>query len=1004
MLLAATPRPSLCSGRATRLGGTHPARRQSRFSIFDLYSLEHPCAQGAADDCAWPPLAGATSKTAIAAMDDPELVNAFVTESREHLADIEQQLLAIESAGAQADPELVNTVFRSIHSIKGAAGFLGFTTLSRLAHGMENALNLLRQGRLQPARTLTDALLQSADALRAMLDDIEHSNDHDVQQLLASVEAAVAQLLAEEQAQALPATQVQERQADSAETATESTEQAVPSGEQGADIQAASSPQQAPDNQAPQAPGGAPPAAPAQTPPPAAPAQTPPAATVPVSPSLPPGRRPVAPAAETAAAPAAETSIRVSVQVLDRLMNLAGELVLARNQLLQGTAGAEHGAVGAAVSRVNQVTTELQEAIMQTRLQVIGTVFNRFPRVVRDLSAALGKQCQLVLEGQEVELDKSILEAISDPLTHLVRNAVDHGIEPPEERVARGKPAGGTILLRAFHQGGKVHLAISDDGRGIDVARLREKAVALGLISPDQARAWSERDVLQLIFRPGFSTAETVTDVSGRGVGMDVVKTNIERIGGSVTVETRLGQGTTLHVTLPLTLAILPSLIVRCHGRRFAIPQASISELVRIRPGETGAKIQRVKQAEVLRLRDMLLPLVRLETALGIAQAGDESAAVRNVVVLETGHLRYGLAVQRLDDSEEIVVKPLGRHMKQCGHLAGATILGDGSVALILDAAGMAARCQLGAVQAETMKTESLAAQSAGEETQPVLFFRNDPQEQFAVPMHAVARLERIAAAQVDSVGGQRVLQYRGGTLPLVCLEDHIRTRPMPESDHLYVVVCRAAGRQFGLLIREVVDIRPFGARVDTSLFREPGVIGSAVIDGQVTRMLDLFELVAQARPDWLPQGASMAAAPPSDEQTQATVLLAEDSDFFRTRLTEIFEQAGYQVVACPDGAAAWAALSSAQTPIDCLVTDLEMPELDGFELTRKVRAEPALAGLPIVAVTSLASQSDQQRATQAGVDEYHVKLDAEHLLACVGALVQRWRTQRADAQTALRP
>jgi len=630
---------------------------------------------------------------------------------------------------------------------------------------------------------------------------------------------------------------------------------------------------------------------------------------------------------------------------------------------------------------------------------VIGTVFSRFPRVVRDLSAALGKQCQLVLEGQEVELDKSILEAISDPLTHLVRNAVDHGIEPPEARVARGKPATGTILLRAFHQGGKVHLAISDDGRGIDVARLREKAVALGMLSPDQARAWSDRDVLQLIFRPGFSTAEKVTDLSGRGVGMDVVKTNIERIGGSVSVETRLGQGTTIHVTLPLTLAILPSLIVRCHGRRFAIPQASISELVRIRPGEASAKIQRVKKAEVLRLRDMLLPLVRLETALGIAQSGDETATLRNVVVLETGQLRYGLAVQRLDDSEEIVVKPLGRHMKGCGHLAGATILGDGSVALILDAAGIAARCQLTAVEDETLRSAGQSAQSAGEESQPVLFFRNDPQEQFAVPMHAVARLERIAAAQVDSVGGQRVLQYRGGTLPLVCLEDHIRARPMPQCDRLYVVVCRAASREFGLLIREVVDIRPFGAKIDATLFREPGVIGSAVIDGRVTRMLDLYELVSRAQPDWFPQ-EPLAAPAGADGSSQPTVLLAEDSDFFRARLTEIFEQAGYRVVACPDGAAAWAALRDAQTSFDCVVTDLEMPELDGFELTRKVRAEAAFAGLPIIAVTSLASQADQRRATEAGVDDYHVKLDAERLLASLGSLVQRWRAQRATAPT----
>ncbi len=699
------------------------------------------------------------------------------------------------------------------------------------------------------------------------------------------------------------------------------------------------------------------------------------------------------------AAAAADSSIRVGVGVLDRLMTLAGELVLSRNQLLQTIDSKDFTKVDTVKARVDQVTTDLHETVMQARMQTVGVVFNRFPRVVRDLSAQLGKQCELKMEGADVELDKSVIEAIGDPLTHLVRNAVDHGVEPPQQRLAAGKPAKATVVLRACHKAGKVNISISDDGRGIDAAKLKQKAVARGLLSPEDARVMSDRESLGLIFRPGFSMAEKVTDVSGRGVGMDVVKTNIERVGGNVTVETEIGAGTTVHVNLPLTLAIIPCLIVHSAAKRYAIPQSSICELVRVKRKDTATRIQRMKNAEVLRLRGTLLPLVRLKDVLQLDGSGaacphpdatpDRLATAQNIVVAEAGHMRFGIVVDGMHDSEEIVVKPLGRHMRKCAFLAGATILGDGQAALILDPAGIAVASRLRAAVEDARDAAGGNETPASGDMQNLLLFRNDPAEQFAIPMHSVARLERIRSLQIDSVGGSKVLQYRGGSLPLLALEETISARPMPESDWVNVVVYALGGREIGLLIREVVDVHATAAMPDGTLFRQPGVIGSMVIEGKTTRLLDLYELTSVAHSGWV----ARSDAPVISGSQTATVLLAEDSDFFRQRLTEMLEGAGYRVVACPDGGAAWDTLQERGETIDLVVTDLEMPNVDGFELARRIRQHASFSDLPVFAVTSLASQDDQDRARQAGVDEYHVKLDRETLVAALAARLSKMTT-----------
>ncbi|MEQ8846153.1 hybrid sensor histidine kinase/response regulator [Botrimarina sp.] len=902
-------------------------------------------------------------------MEDNELLADFVVEATEHLSDIENQFLAIEQAAPAVDVGLVNEVFRAIHSIKGAAGFLGLRTVNDLAHNLENVLNMMRNEELAPSSTIVDDMLKGADALKCLIDDVENSNSSDVSEHIAALERiAAAAMRAGDEAPA-PAEQA------ATPAATPAPIDRTPTDEE---LEAAINAKLAEKLSAKKA---------AATPPAAAQAE--PAAAAPTAAQAEPAADPIdaaktdAPDKAPKAAP--EAQIRVAVGVLDSLMNLAGELVLSRNQLLQAVSTQEKNGLEAISARLDQITSELQEAIMQTRMQQIGTVFGRFPRVVRDLSSKLGKQCELVVEGKEVEVDKTIVEAIGDPLTHLVRNSIDHGIETPEDREKAGKAAAGTLHLKACYQAGKVRIEINDDGAGIDPAKLKAKALAKGIITPEQAEQMSDRDAIRLIFAPGFSTAEKVTDVSGRGVGMDVVRTNIARLGGTVDVESELGQGSNITVTLPLTLAIIPSLIVQVGCDRFAIPQVNIAELVRVRQNEREEKLGRVKNAEVLRLRGQLLPLVRLRETLGCQPAegrvqGNATGAT-NVIVVDTGQTRFGLVVDALHDSEEIVVKPLGRHHKECRQLAGATILGDGHVALILDIAGIAAEEEFRSEE-ELNEAEQSPERRTDEQvdTQSLLLFRNNEKDLFAVPMDIVARLERVRVDQIDSVAGREVLQYRDATLPLMRLENCIAAGVGDYAESVYVVVYEVRGREVGLLAPILEDIREVTASVDTATFREPGVIGSLVLNSRTVRLIDLFEVTRLSHPDWF-------AGDTHDEfaaDDPPLILLAEDSAFFRSQVKSIFEESGYRVRDYEDGQLAWDAMDSHGEPFDVVVTDIEMPNMNGFELCERVKADPRFAGTPVIALTSLAGSADVERGIRAGIDDYQIKMDRDKLLTAI--------------------
>ncbi|MCJ8501954.1 hybrid sensor histidine kinase/response regulator [Desulfatitalea alkaliphila] len=763
----------------------------------------------------------------------------------------------------------------------------------------------------------------------------------------------------------------------------------------------------------------------------------------------------VASARETAAANGAdkkstkfehETSLRVHVSLLDQLMTLAGELVLSRNQLLQSMASTDARGSETAGQRIDLITSELQEAIMLTRMQSIGNVFNKFPRVVRDLARTLGKQVELSLEGQDVELDKTIIEAIGDPLTHLVRNAVDHGIETPAVRQRAGKNPVGQIFLRAYHEAGQVNIEISDNGKGLDGRAIAAKAVEKGLISEEQAKVMSVREKANLIFLPGFSTAETITDVSGRGVGMDVVKTNLDQLGGIIDIDSEAGKGTTIRIKLPLTLAIIPCQIVVTGGERYAIPQVNLEELLRIPANQVRKRIERVGNADVVRLRGNLLPLIRLADIIGVqplytdpesgeqkpdrrttladrrskksaAIPAEEMAAVAdadaaapsnptddarhgkdrrfhaagalNVVVVSTGAMKYGLVVDHLLDSEEIVVKPLGRDLKKCKGYAGATIMGDGRVALILDVSNLAQMGGLTTVEATARASEvaeaEAEAQRAARDKQSLLLFRAAENEQFAAPLSLVERIEKIKRSDIEKVGGQRVMKYRGGSLPLFSIDQVASVGPLADTEQLLVIVSVVGGREIGLLAIGPVDAIEMNLEIDGTTLRQTGIMGSAIINDHTTLLVDIYEIVQHLNPQWFkaPEKTSAAA------QEAATILFAEDSSFFRNQVKGSMEKEGFRVLEAEDGQIAWDLLHQSEQAVSLVVTDIEMPNMDGFTLTRKIKESARYAHLPVIALTTLAGEEDIAKGKAVGIDDYQIKLDRERLIRSIHGFLQ---------------
>lgn len=693
---------------------------------------------------------------------DEDLVREFLAETYENLERLDRELVELERNVANEDT--LASVFRTLHTIKGTCGFLGFAKLESVAHRGESLLSKLRDGALDLGPEITAGLLALVDAIRQILACIEHDEgEGDVDYAL-----LIDRLSALEQGAG--------RAAPQHGAVTHAVREAAPEA---------------------RAPAGA------------------------------------------------DASIRVDVRVLDRLMTLVGELVLARNQIVQRLRSGDGSGLATTCQRLDLVTGELQDGIMQTRMQPIANVWSRLPRLTRDLAVACGKQVRLEMSGEDTELDRALIEAIKDPLTHIVRNAIDHGIEPPEVRTAAGKPAEGRLLLGAFHEGGFVNVEICDDGAGIDTERIRAKAIARGLVAPERAEGLSESELVDLIFLPGVSTAERVTNVSGRGVGMDVVKSNIERLGGSIEVRSRPGCGTRFRIEIPLTLAIIPAVVVESAGDRYAVPQSSLVELVRLEGDAARRGIEHVHEAAVHRLRGRLLPLVDLARELG---TGDRLGArapndTVSLVVLRAGEELFGLVVDAVHDTEEIVVKPLASQLEHLAAFSGATILGDGTVALILDVLGLSRRAGVAAAAGDGGHAEPSAerAGSAGPAPRYVIAAARDGR-QLAIALEQVARLETVPRAAIERAADVLVAQCRGRILPLLDVGDVLDARRGDNApERLHVVVC-AGSRPLGIVVERVVDVIEARIEIETTGTRA-GILGSALIAGRVTEIVDIAAL-----------------------------------------------------------------------------------------------------------------------------------------------------------------
>ncbi|WP_413451416.1 chemotaxis protein CheA [Georgenia phoenicis] len=735
-----------------------------------------------------------------------EIVHEFLVESYENLDQLDQDLVALE--GAPTSRELLSSIFRTVHTIKGTSGFLGYTNLERVSHTGESLLAELRDGARQMDQATTDVLLALVDTLRAILTSIEDGRGDDL-----DVEPTIARIVAVQEGTATPEpAAAPEAPAQEAEVA--GPEAATPAAE------------------APEPEPVAPPAAPVRK----------------VIGKRRTGEQPAAPASVPAAAEvteggrepehhrnAAESSIRVDIELLDSLMRQVGELVLVRNQFDRLSDRGEDVELARSAQRLSLIATELQEGVMKTRMQPIEHVWNKMPRVVRDLAAMLGRKVSLSMLGGETELDRSLLEAVKDPLTHLVRNAVDHGIEAPEERVASGKPEQGHVTLRAYHAGGQVIVEIADDGHGIDPDAVAASAVSKGLRTEEQVRMMSAQEIYELLFLPGFSTAKTVTNVSGRGVGMDVVRTKIEAIGGSVDVESQPGEGTTWRLRIPLTLAIMPALTVQCGVRTYAIAQTNLLELVAVE----STQLEYVGTAPVYRLRGALLPLVSLAEVLGLEP---EERASCTIAVLQADEQRFGLIVDRVLNNEEIVVKAISSRIKQIGLYSGATVLGDGDVALILDVQAIARRALVG-------ELGQLTRSSAGRETrassteQQLLVVAIGEGRRVAIPLADVTRLERMPADRLERVGSREVVQYRGDLLPVARLDRVLGAMSYEEPEELLVIVLTSGGVTVAVVVGEIVDIVTDDPGNRSGL-EDTGLTGSTVIKERVTELLDVSELL----------------------------------------------------------------------------------------------------------------------------------------------------------------
>ena len=902
-------------------------------------------------------------------MDD--LLSEFLTETNENLSVLDVELVRLEQN--PNNPELLSNIFRLVHTIKGTCGFLGLPRLEKVAHASENVLGKFRDGELTITPEAVSLILKALDTIKgllAVLEATEAEPPGDDNDLIARLNACAEGKLSGAAPAPTPAPPPPPAPASATvEVPSVSLEeleaawQAAEGPSTALTPVATSEPEEAPaPSQDLVVPDPEPAPAPSKMPVPAAQA------------AGAQGGDEVREAGNKESAVAAQT-IRVNVDLLENLMTMVSELVLTRNQLLQILRSQKESEFAAPLQRLNHVTSELQEGVMKTRMQPIGNAWAKLPRLVRDLAHELNKKIDLQMLGADTELDRQVLELIKDPLTHMVRNSADHGLEVPADRVRAGKIETGRITLNAYHEGGHIIIEIQDDGKGLAIDKIKQKAIQNGMASEAELANMSDQQIIQFIMKPGFSTAAKVTSVSGRGVGMDVVKTNIEKIGGTIEIKSVQGRGSTFVIKIPLTLAIVSALIVECAGERFAIPQISVVELVRA-AADSEHTIERLKGTPVLRLRNRLLPLVSLQELLRLENedgGGTKSDDETFIVVTQVGTYTFGIMVDRVFDTEEIVVKPVAPILRHIEMFSGNTILGDGSVIMILDPNGIASATGEMAM-GENVGKEAAAVQAQRQEDKmALLLFRAGEGAPKAVPLSLVARLEDVELSAVELSNGLPVVQYRGKLMPLVPIDPCFS---LGQEGRQPVLVFADGDRSMGLIVDEIVDIVEEKLVVQLTAER-PGLMGSAIIAGKATEVIDAGFYLTQAYKDWF--GSSSGDG--FEEEKLQRVLLVDDSPFFRNLLTPLLSVAGYDVTAVENPSDALA-LCEAGEDFDVIVSDIEMPGMSGFDFAHTVRhGGTRWQHVPMVALSSHATPRDLDRGRQVGFTDYVAKFDRDALL-----------------------
>jgi two-component system, chemotaxis family, sensor kinase CheA len=897
-------------------------------------------------------------------MDD--LLREFLTETNESLDTVDNQLVRFEQEPNNA--KILDNVFRLVHTIKGTCGFLGLPRLEALAHAAETLMGKFRDGMPVTGQAVT-LILTTIDRIKEILNQLEatesepEGSDHDLiedlHHLAEHGSAAMVEAVVDVAAEAAPPVapspddghmpyQVLERALRPGEVSLDDLERAFRETE----IEVASPPLAPVAHQA-----------------------EPVKETAPSKAAAKPAAKKSVVELDTVIGESdkiSNQSIRVNVDTLEHLMTMVSELVLTRNQLLEISRRNEDSEFKVPLQRLSSVTAELQEGVMKTRMQPIGNAWQKLPRIVRDLSGELGKQIELEMHGADTELDRQVLDLIKDPLTHMVRNSADHGLETPAERARCGKPEQGTIRLSAYHEGGHIIICIADNGRGLDTDRIKAKAVANGLVTEAELEKMTEAQIHKFVFAPGFSTAAAVTSVSGRGVGMDVVRTNIDQIGGTIDIKSVPGEGASVTIKIPLTLAIVSALIVEAAGDRFAIPQLSVVELVRAR-ANSEHRIERIKNTPVLRLRNKLLPLIHLKKLLKIDDG--ESADPENgfIVVTQVGSQTFGIVVDGVFHTEEIVVKPMSTMLRHIGMFSGNTILGDGAVIMIVDPNGIAQAFGTSIDAHHQIAEENASARNnSADQSTSLLVFRAGSNQPKAVPLALVTRLEELATDKIEQSNGRYMVQYRDQLMPLVQIEGvEIRTSGVQP-----ILVFSDDGRSMGLVVDEIIDIVEERLNIEVTSGRD-GVLGSAVIKGQATEVIDVGHFLPMAFADWFSRKEMRVSA------TSQTVLLVDDSAFFRNMLGPVLKAAGYRVSVATNAQEGLGVLRSGQK-FDVILTDIEMPEMNGFEFAEMIRADRKLSATPIIALSSMISPAAIERGRQAGFHDYVAKFDRPGLIAAL--------------------